>query len=141
DVRLDLPEAEFKDLGSSFDAVSAQLSESRAKSLTKANDFESVVSNLEDAVALFSPEGRPMLSNPAMSSVLPDFVSNATVGALVERTLASRQPQGPTTVLSSPTTVPGSSGLQAGDPDSAVNPVDPERTEILLITHPIDDGR
>ena len=31
DVRLDLPEgAEFKDLGSSFDAVSAQLSESRA---------------------------------------------------------------------------------------------------------------
>ena len=32
DVRLDLPEgSEFKDLGSSFDAVSAQLSESRAK--------------------------------------------------------------------------------------------------------------
>ena len=35
DVRLDLPEgSEFKDLGSSFDAVSAQLSESRAKALS-----------------------------------------------------------------------------------------------------------
>jgi methyl-accepting chemotaxis protein len=35
DVRLDLPEAEFKDLDSSFAAVSAQLSESRARALTQ----------------------------------------------------------------------------------------------------------
>ena len=56
DVRLDLEGEEFKDLGSSFDAVSAQLTESRAKALSSPTDFESVVQNLEDAVALFSPE-------------------------------------------------------------------------------------
>src|SRR4029079_8428252 len=97
DVRLDLPEAEFKDLGSSFAAVSAQLSESRAKEPSQATDFESVVDNLEDAVALFSPEGRPMFCNPAMNGVLPDFASNDTVRGMVERTLASKQPQGPPT--------------------------------------------
>jgi len=115
DVRLDLPEAEFKDLDNSFAAVSAQLSESRARALTQATDFESIVENLEDAVALFSPEGRPMFSNPAMTSVLPGFESNETVRGMVEGTLASRQPQGPTTVQSG-----------AG--------------ELMLITHPIDDG-
>jgi signal transduction histidine kinase/HAMP domain-containing protein len=117
DVRLDLPEEEFKDLGSSFAAVSAQLSESRAKSLTQGTDFESVVDNLEDAVALFSPEGRPMFCNPAMSSLLPDFASNETVRGLVDRTLASHKPQGPTTA----------------HPEDA--------RELMLITHPIDDGR
>src|SRR5436190_6257882 len=115
DVRLDLPEAEFKDLGSSFDAVSAQLSESRAKSLMQGNDFESVVSNLEDAVALFSPEGRPMFCNPAMNTVLPGFATNPIVREMVERTLASRKPEGPKTIE------------HAGG-------------ELLLITHPIDDG-
>lgn len=129
DVRLDLPEAEFKDLGSSFAAVSAQLSESRAKSLTQNTDFESVVDNLEDAVALFSPDGSPMFCNPAMNSVLPDFASNEAVRALVERTLASRQPQGPTTVQRSVR-------LQPEDPAAR-----PESGELMLITHPIDDGR
>ena len=70
-MRLDLPEAEFKDLGSSFAAVSAQLSESRAKALNQSTDFESIVENLEDAVALFSPEERPMFCNPAMNTVRP----------------------------------------------------------------------
>ena len=79
DVRLDLPEgAEFKDLGSSFDAVSAQLSESRAKALSSATDFESVVDNLEDAVALFSPDGKLIFCNPAMGTVLPQFASSPT---------------------------------------------------------------
>jgi len=117
DVRLDLPEAEFKDLGSSFDAVSAQLSESRARSLSGATDFESIVENLEDAVAIFSPDGRPMFCNPAMNGVLPDFATDPTVRTMVERTLASRQPQGPTTAHPH------------------------ESSELMLITHPIDDGR
>jgi signal transduction histidine kinase len=115
DVRLDLPEAEFKDLDSSFAAVSAQLSESRARALSPVADFESIVENLEDAVALFSPEGRPMFSNPAMSTVLPGFESNETVRSMLDQTLASRQPQGPTTI-------------QSGG------------GELMLITHPIDDG-
>src|SRR6185503_18870581 len=91
--RLDLPEgAEFKDLGSSFDAVSAQLSESRAKALSSSTDFESVVDNLEDAVALYGPDGKLMFCNPAMESLLPDMTD--TVRALIDRTLASRQAQG-----------------------------------------------
>ncbi|HEY2431204.1 MAG TPA: ATP-binding protein [Vicinamibacterales bacterium] len=116
DVRLDLPEAEFKDLGSSFAAVRAQLSESRARSLTQPTEFESIVENLEDAVALFSPEGRLMFCNPAMNSVLPDFAEDQAVRAMVDRTLASRQPQGPTTAHPH------------------------ESSELMLITHPIDDG-
>jgi len=116
DVRLDLPEDEFKDLGSSFAAVSAQLSESRARAPNQTTDFESVVDNLEDAVAIFSPDGQPMFSNPAMNTVLPDFASNPAVRAMVERTLASRQPQGPTTAHPS------------------------DEGELMLITHPIDDG-
>jgi len=116
DVRLDLPEEEFKDLGSSFAAVSAQLSESRARALSQATDFESIVDNLEDAVALFSPEGRPMFSNPAMAALLPGFESNVTVREMVERSLAARKPEGPTTVSS----------------DTA--------GELMLFTYPIDDG-
>jgi signal transduction histidine kinase len=130
DVRLELPEgAEFKDLGSSFDAVSAQLSESRAKALTSGTDFESVVENLEDAVALFSPDGKLIFCNPAMATVLPQFASSPThqlgemapesdpIRSLIERTLASHQPQGPLT--------------QAED----------KGAELLLMTHPIDDGQ
>ena len=129
DVRLELPEgAEFKDLGSSFDAVSAQLSESRAKALTSATDFESVVENLEDAVALFSPDGKVIFCNPAMATVLPQFAASPTrhlaemapesdpIRSLIDRTLASHQPQGPLT--------------QADD----------KIGELLLMTHPIDDG-
>ena len=115
DVRLDLPEAEFKDLGSSFAAVSAQLSESRARALPHATDFESIVENLEDAVALFSPEGQQMFCNPAMNTVLPGFGANPVVREMVERTLASRKAEGPKTIE------------DAGG-------------ELLLITHPIDDG-
>ena len=130
DVRLELPEGEeFKDLGSSFDAVSAQLSESRAKALTSATDFESVVENLEDAVALFSPDGKLIFCNPAMSTVLPQFAGSPTgqlaemapdtdpIRSLIDRTLASHQPQGPLT--------------QAED----------KAGELLLMTHPIDDGQ
>ena len=129
DVRLDLPEGEeFKDLGSSFDAVSAQLSESRAKALSSPTDFESVVENLEDAVALFSPQGKLIFCNPAMGTVLPQFSSAGSsrladmapetdpIRALVERTLASHQAQGPLT------------------------PPEPSG-ELLLMTHPIDDAQ
>ena len=130
DVRLELPEgAEFSDLGSSFAAVTAQLSESRAKALTSTTDFESVVENLEDAVALFSPDGKLIFCNPAMGTVLPQFAASPThqlaemapesdpIRSLIERTLASHQPQGPLT--------------QAEDKSG----------ELLLMTHPIDDGQ
>jgi signal transduction histidine kinase len=112
DVRLELPEGqEFKDLGSSFAAVSAQLSESRSKPSGQVTDFESVVDNLEDAVALYSPDGKQIFANPAMEALLPELP--APVRALVDRTVASRQPEGPIT---------------------------DEPAQLLLMTHPINDA-
>ena len=125
DVQLELPEGEeFKDLGSSFATVSAQLTESRAKA---SSDFESIVDNLEDAVALFSPDGRLIFCNPAMSVVLPEFEAgsrrldeiiapNSEIRAIVDRTLASHQSQGPVSIA------------HMG-------------SERLLMTHPVDDGQ
>jgi len=125
DVQLELPEGEeFKDLGSSFATVSAQLTESRAKA---SSEFESIVDNLEDAVALFSPDGRLIFCNPAMSVVLPEFEAgsrrldeiiapNSEIRAIVERTLASHQSQGPVSIA------------HMG-------------SERLLMTHPVDDGQ
>ncbi|HEY3885819.1 MAG TPA: ATP-binding protein, partial [Vicinamibacterales bacterium] len=134
DVRLELPAGpEFKDLGSSFDAVSAQLSASRARALSSPADFESVVDNLEDAVALFSPDGKLIFSNPAMSTVLPNFAApSAQLSAmapqdddarqLVERTIATHQAQGPVVMaLSHAETEPSN--------------------ERLLMAHPIDDAQ
>ena len=137
DVRLELPEGdEFKDLGSSFDAISAKLSESRDKAPSSPNDFESVVDSLEDAVALFSPDGKLIFCNPAMSSVLPQFASSRSqqlsdmaaagdpIRAMVDRTLAAHQAQGPVTVPATEATVTEDGAL-----------------ELLLMTHPIDDGQ
>jgi signal transduction histidine kinase len=127
DVRLDLPEGEeFKDLGSSFATVSAQLTESRSKA-SAPSDFESIVENLEDAVALFSPDGRLIFCNPAMGVVLPEFAGGTrqladmaqptdAVRAIIERTLAAHQAQGPISI-------------EHGG------------SERLLMTHPIDDGQ
>ena len=153
DVRLELPEgAEFKDLGSSFDAVSAQLSESRAKALSSPTDFESVVDNLEDAVALFSPDGKLLFSNPAMTSVLPQFTSAHTrqlsetapetdpVRQLIERTLASRQAQGPVSVGLARRSQDNGSPLGEGVVKDAGAQTDlPD--ERLLMTYPINDGQ
>ncbi|MGH9411709.1 MAG: sensor histidine kinase [Vicinamibacterales bacterium] len=133
DVRLELPAGpEFKDLGSSFDAVSAQLSASRARALSSSTDFESVVDNLEDAVALFSPEGKLIFCNPAMSTVLPNFSAPSALSAmapqdddarqLVERTIATHQAQGPVVMSLA---------------HAETEPSD----ERLLMTHPIDDAQ
>jgi signal transduction histidine kinase len=127
-VSLDLPEGdEFKDIGTSFKAVSDRLSASRAKALSGATDFESVVENLEDAVALFNPDGTLIFSNPAMATLLPLFASDNAksldamappdhpVRQLVERTLAAHKGQGPVSV-------------DAGTEEAR-----------LVMTHPIDD--
>jgi signal transduction histidine kinase len=127
-VSLDLPEGdEFRDLGTSFKAVSDQLSASRAKALSGSTDFESVVDNLEDAVALFNADGTLIFSNPAMAMLLPRFASaeakaldamapsDHPVRQLVERTLAAHKGQGPVSV-------------DVG-----------EQEDRLLMTHPIDD--
>jgi signal transduction histidine kinase len=144
DVRLDLPAgAEFKDLGSSFDAVSAQLSESRAKAPSTPTDFESIVDNLEDAVALFGPDGQVMFCNPAMSVLLPGFASDITVRGVIDRTLASRQAQGPLNLPAKagsrlpPSREASADHRSVGEGGQAED----QPTELLLMTHPIDDGQ
>jgi signal transduction histidine kinase len=131
-VKLDLEEQEFRDLGSSFDAISAQLSalgggaktdqaggELRAGSAT---DLESVMDNLEDAVALFSPRGELIFANKSMDSLqlraLHALPPDNPVRHIIEQTLAGRKSQGPVSI----------SGLDPAD-----------TTERLLMTHVIED--
>lgn len=144
DVRLDLPGQEFADLGTSFEAVSAQLAAVRTNALpatSTSTEFESVMENLEDAVALFSPEGELMFSNAAMRALLPGLAARAVatgaakpalsllaendpVRQLVERALAGRKSAGPVSV-------------PLGTPAEA----DQEAPEHLLLCHAIDDAK
>ena len=132
DVTLDLKEQEFRDLGSSFEAVSAQLSAlGRGGSVDPATaearpgaptDLESVMDNLEDAVALFSPRGELIFCNKAMSVLQPraldSLPADSPVKQIVERTVAGRKSQGPVSI----------SGLDPAD-----------TAERLLVTHAIED--
>ena len=119
DVTLDLPGDEFRDLGSSFEAVSAQLSAVRAQPLpSAATDLESVMENLEDAVALYSPSGEMIFSNASMKALLAEYSEHPAMKQLIDQTIAGRRDVGP---------IP----LTTSDPDS------PER---LLMTHAIEDG-
>jgi signal transduction histidine kinase len=137
DVTLDLPEQEFKDLGSSFEAVSAQLSAMKTQALSSAStDFESVMENLEDAVALFSPQGELIFSNSTMRALLPGLSAGSSDAAvsrlpsehpvrqLVERALAGRKSQGPVSIALGPPTEP-----------------EQEPPERLLLCHAIEDPR
>ena len=71
DVDVDLPDsAEMTGLGDSFKAVSARLAADRTELAGSRATLESVVRNLEDAVALFSPDGTLLFANPAMRPLL-----------------------------------------------------------------------
>lgn len=124
DVSLDLPGDEFRDLGSSFEAVSAQLSAVRAKPLPPAGtDLESVMENLEDAVALFSPSGEAMFTNAAMKALLVEHRDHPAIKSLIDQTLAGRKDTGPLAL-----TV------------DASNPANADAPERLLMTHAIEDS-
>jgi signal transduction histidine kinase len=124
DVSLDLPGEEFRDLGSSFEAVSAQLSAVREKPLPSAStDLESVMENLEDAVALFSPSGEVIFTNAAMKALLEEHGNNPVMKNLIDQTLAGRKSVGPVPIRTE------ASG------DAADN-----SPEHLLITHAIEDS-
>jgi hypothetical protein len=138
DVRLDLPGQEFRDLGTSFEAVSAQLSAVRAKAMPGAStDFESVMENLEDAVALFSPEGELMFSNAAMRALLPVLVARSgsagsakpALSLLAENDIRQLVERAPRAQVSRPSPSPGH--LVRGD----------WRPPNLLLCHAIDDAK
>jgi signal transduction histidine kinase len=73
DVNVDLKgDAELAGLGDSFNAVSARLAADRTELASQKATLESVVENLEDAVALFDPQGSLIFANPAMHTILGD---------------------------------------------------------------------
>jgi signal transduction histidine kinase len=105
-VTLDLPPGdEFSELGTFFNNVSQQLSADRSLLAGQKAHLQTAVEHLEDAVALFSPNGELLFSNPAMQPVLPpDTIGRAVRGLLpighpytqiVEETLATRRSRGP----------------------------------------------
>ena len=127
DVRLDLPEEEFKDLGSSFAKVSEQLAslgktDAGNTAAQPPTDLESVMENLQDGVALFAPSGELIFCNPAMRAISPgdikSFPAVHPVRHIVEQTLAGHKAQGPV---------------------AATFESDNETTERLLLTHAIVD--
>jgi signal transduction histidine kinase len=146
DVRLDLPEGgEFKDLGSSFEAVSAQIAALGKASSSEPPDphtvrpggsaeFESVMENLEDAVALFSPHGDLIFNNAAMRALaIPSLPASHPARQLVERTLAGRKSQGPVSV-----TFPDTGSRALSHDAAAALPEGSER-ERMLMSHAIED--
>ena len=145
DVRLELPEVEFKDLGSSFEAVSAQLAALGKASSEPGDphtirpggsaDFESVMENLEDAVALFSPSGDIIFSNAGMRALrFRELPSSHPAKQLVDRTLAGRKSQGPISATFSDASTRVSSDPR--NPDLSHETVDAER---MLMSHAIED--
>jgi signal transduction histidine kinase len=137
-VTLDLPESsEFRELGTSFAAVSARLAADRQREPAAAGaaGFESIVDSLEDAGAMFNPGGELLFANPAMRATLPDARPGAPIDdccppghpyrKLVEATLASRRSQGP---LSAPVAV-------AAEPAESAE----RAVERLIVTHALAD--
>jgi signal transduction histidine kinase len=129
DVSLDLPGEEFRDLGSSFEAVSAQLSAVRQKPLPSAGtDLESVMENLEDAVALFSPSGEMIFSNAAMKALLEEHGDSPQIRNVIDQTLAARRSAGPVPIQG------------RRDPAEQEGEAVAEAPEHLLMAHAIEDN-
>ena len=85
-VRLDLKQHdEFGELGTFFNAVSAQLSADRSQMAGQVANLESAVEQLEDAVAIVNARGELLFANPAMRALLPDAAPGASLTTLVGR--------------------------------------------------------
>jgi signal transduction histidine kinase len=122
DVHVDLPEeGELAGLGDSFKAITARLA--RTELAGQKATIESVVEYLEDAVALFAPDGTVLFANPAMRALLGPSESTLSellpaghpFRTLVEETLSSQQSRGP---------------MQVTVPDAG---------ERLILSHAIED--
>jgi signal transduction histidine kinase len=131
DVKLDLPQHdEFGELGSFFNAVSAQISADRSALAGEKANLESVVERLEDAVAVVNAKGDLLFANPAIREMLPAIEPGQNLSAvlgsghpmatLVDDTVLARSSRGPISVR-----------------------VDPQSPELLVMSHAIvdPDGR
>ena len=105
-VTLDLPPGdEFGELGTFFNSVSQRLSADRDALAGQGASPGSALDELADAVALFSPSGELLFSNPSMQGTLPADAAGQSVHALlpdghpyrtiVDDTLATRSGRGP----------------------------------------------
>jgi signal transduction histidine kinase len=105
-VQLDLNQHdEFGELGTSFNAVSEQLSADRSQMAGQVANLESAVEHLEDAVAIVNARGEMLFANPAMRALLPGVSSGAPLISvlpsdhplrrLFEQTIVGRQSRGP----------------------------------------------
>jgi signal transduction histidine kinase/HAMP domain-containing protein len=105
-VQLNLTQHdEFGELGTSFNAVSEQLSADRSQMAGQVANLESAVERLEDAVAIVNARGEMLFANPAIRTLLPDAAPGASLDAMLpsdhplrrlfEQTLVSRQSRGP----------------------------------------------
>lgn len=144
-VTLDLPPGdEFGELGSFFNTVSQKLSADRTRLAGQKANLQSAVEHLEDAVALFSPSGDLLFTNPAMQPTLPlDAIGKGVATLLpgshpfrriVEETLASQQSRGPVQVGGLTDASGGKAGEQEGDREQAAPPNESSR---LLMTHAV----
>jgi signal transduction histidine kinase len=126
-VRLDLEQdEEFRELGTFFNTVSAQLSADRSQIANLESSFE----HLEDAVAIVNPKGEVLFANAAAQHILPGAEAGKSLDALLpadhalrrlaEETLVSRQSHGP---------IPASFTVGRGEPG-----------ERLILSHPVDDA-
>jgi signal transduction histidine kinase len=135
-VVVDLPQRdEFGELGDFFNTVSARLSADRP--LPAQPLLEGVKDPLEDAVAIFNPEGELLFANPAMRATLPAeplamsvhdlFPTGHPYRKAVEEATASHQSRGP---------------LSAYLPSLATDRVDenglPAPRERLILAHVIE---
>lgn len=126
-VKLDLPQQdEFGELGSFFNAVSAQISADRKALAGEKASLESVVDRLEDAVAVVNAKGELLFANPAIRALLPGLEPAHTLAGtlpaghpmarLVDETVVARASRGPISVK-----------------------IDQEAPEFLVMSHAIAD--
>jgi signal transduction histidine kinase len=113
DVNVELPrDDELDELGDSFKQVTARLAAGRTELAGQKATLESVVDQLEDAVALFAPDGTLLFANPAMRPAL-----GAPMGTV--RTLF-------------PTGHPYRTSVEAALTAPAPNPADPPASPVAV---------
>ena len=134
DVRLDLNQSdEFGELGTSFNEVTAQLSADRSHMAGQVANLASAVQHLEDALAVVSPKGELLFTNPAMRLLLPKAGPETSLGGLlpkghpvltlIEQTLLTCQSRGPLSATFPEVRGGGESG------------------ERLVMTHAVNDAK
>ncbi len=128
DVRLDLPDQDFKDLGTSFNALSQSVSSIRSQLVEQARRAESVVEHLEDAVAIVGPHGDVVFANAAMKALLPALEPGVPLAAVVDEAHPGRELVEQALALGA-SRGPVMADLPSGDGES--------RSQRQLMAHPI----